>query len=1156
MPTLRLKTLTIFCASHHPDRTETMFPIPSHLPKPGEKHHSSQAEAELDGQDNQPDLETQSEQAHSRVLNLLESLLRPSVNKSDTRDKESKGRISGWNVNDIKKVKENLENAIEENKAKTHEILMDNFPSISGHIQTSSNLRTDFAELKVKLEELESQIDVSDPTTSFMPPLLSLLNRHFKSLSTRGTSQGHIAALKALKAKVEKVRKLEEAVWAGQGMEGWVLDSTPSAKKETGEASKEVEVDGLEGTAICKALEETENVLRELLRDQLIDGFKRAVVVQRDGIRLDVRQEIRLSSPSGEFANSVGFRRLTNLITQASRPNYLQPTSAEPYPLSSLYKALSSLSLLPDLLQGLQAQLLTTVILPIVSSQRRISISSSFQVTSLKSDHARERIEAQEALTGVKETLEFISRTLYPQEADTPEREPFIHGITVKTLESLLDHLIIPSIPSSPSSIPGWLELIVSSLAIEDTALPVSSANDQLHYNRPLKDFWEKQAGKQYASKRRYDTADLVRGLVLREWGRWEGTEKKREKEVRVVVEVEVSDDEDDEDQSMKESSKEEGEEREAGDDGWGFGETSEDQTEQAGTKEVKQENVEEVEDGWGFDEDSSLPASSTDQGPQGEDESAGWGLDVNTSRPSPGLEARAENVHAPKHQPQSESQRESEPQPESNSVSASTPAPAPTKLPREAKRLGKKVAKKSKTEEYDPWDQPFDNDNSLSASTSTLTSASISSLSSSTPAPSAESPSKNDIAPIQKPAKEAKKLGKKVGRKTNKEEEKDFWDADIPTENLGGGESSVHQIVEVLGDKAKGDGDGRGGVDDPKSISPQTTTTVMPSSRQKRKKTELREEKKVIEEKYLVSSACEKLLDIGRGLLKEVEELQSFSYASPSLACDSTSPIILQTLTDIFSLYRVLLPIRYAQQLQDVPAITMQAYNDGNYLASQLSSFALSTSSTLSLSDEIGRLRALSEHIYEEFLKNQRKGIDEGLNTLKGLDGTADDKAFRRYEKQLEGIVHELESLSRVLKAVIPQSSRYEILGYLLTHLTSRISASVLSLVDITEIESNRLTELLRLVYPLESLFGASGGAVEYVGGWLKFCYIAEILQANLVDITYLLDQGALVDFTADELVSLIKALFATSDKRDNVIERIENEGTGLGAARSGLSV
>lgn len=93
-----------------------MFPIPSHLQKPGGEHIPSQAEAEIDAQNSQLTVETQSEQAQSRVVNLLEPLLRPSLNESDTRDKESKGITSGWNVNDIKKVKENLENAIEENK--------------------------------------------------------------------------------------------------------------------------------------------------------------------------------------------------------------------------------------------------------------------------------------------------------------------------------------------------------------------------------------------------------------------------------------------------------------------------------------------------------------------------------------------------------------------------------------------------------------------------------------------------------------------------------------------------------------------------------------------------------------------------------------------------------------------------------------------------------------------------------------------------------------------------------------------------------------------------------------------------------------------------------------------------------------------------------
>ena len=46
---------------------------------------------------------------------------------------------------------------------------------------------------------------------------------------------------------------------------------------------------------------------------------------------------------------------------------------------------------------------------------------------------------------------------------------------------------------------------------------------------------------------------------------------------------------------------------------------------------------------------------------------------------------------------------------------------------------------------------------------------------------------------------------------------------------------------------------------------------------------------------------------------------------------------------------------------------------------------------------------------------------------------------------------------------------------------------------------------------------------------------------QANLVDITYLFETGALVDFSTAELVGLLRALFADSEKRDAAIERIE---------------
>lgn len=63
-----------------------------------------------------------------------------------------------------------------------------------------------------------------------------------------------------------------------------------------------------------------------------------------------------------------------------------------------------------------------------------------------------------------------------------------------------------------------------------------------------------------------------------------------------------------------------------------------------------------------------------------------------------------------------------------------------------------------------------------------------------------------------------------------------------------------------------------------------------------------------------------------------------------------------------------------------------------------------------------------------------------------------------------------------------------------------------------------------------------------------------ADEQQANLVDILYLFDSGALIDFTTSELVSLIRALFADSEKRDDAIERIEKGETRAGEA-SGAS-
>ncbi len=53
--------------------------------------------------------------------------------------------------------------------------------------------------------------------------MLSLLSRHFTAVEARSRAQVPTAALKALSVRLERLEKLEEAVYAGRGADDWVI---------------------------------------------------------------------------------------------------------------------------------------------------------------------------------------------------------------------------------------------------------------------------------------------------------------------------------------------------------------------------------------------------------------------------------------------------------------------------------------------------------------------------------------------------------------------------------------------------------------------------------------------------------------------------------------------------------------------------------------------------------------------------------------------------------------------------------------------------------------------------------------------------------------------------------------------------------------------
>ncbi len=147
----------------------------------------------------------------------------------------------------------------------------------------------------------------------------------------------------------------------------------------------------------------------------------------------------------------------------------------------------------------------------------------------------------------------------------------------------------------------------------------------------------------------------------------------------------------------------------------------------------------------------------------------------------------------------------------------------------------------------------------------------------------------------------------------------------------------------------------------------------------------------------------------------------------------------------------------------------------------------------------------------------------------------------------------------------MLTKSRYYDALGSIVEAALSRILADVLALEDITETESHRLSELCHILNALEGQFvedpDQPSFVVSYVPSWLKFSYLSELLvcssshllrerilmgslvfqEASIADISYLFEEGALVDFEIEELVKLVKALFADTQLRANTINKLQ---------------
>jgi centromere/kinetochore protein ZW10 len=196
----------------------------------------------------------------------------------------------------------------------------------------------------------------------------------------------------------------------------------------------------------------------------------------------------------------------------------------------------------------------------------------------------------------------------------------------------------------------------------------------------------------------------------------------------------------------------------------------------------------------------------------------------------------------------------------------------------------------------------------------------------------------------------------------------------------------------------------------------------------------------------------------------------------------------------------------------------------------------------------------------YSKEMETQRLIVWDLLEGAQGFTSCTQFPYSQEIENAVSSVVDRVSALHQHWKPVLSTSALMQSIGSLVTMVIGKVISSVEEMDDISEPESRRLTEYCQQIASLENLFVSTPPPLQqpgphqeqeheavpmtavYVANWLKFQYMINILESSLADIKYLWTEGELsLEFSADEVVDLIRALFAESAHRRSAIAAIK---------------
>ena len=230
-----------------------------------------------------------------------------------------------------------------------------------------------------------------------------------------------------------------------------------------------------------------------------------------------------------------------------------------------------------------------------------------------------------------------------------------------------------------------------------------------------------------------------------------------------------------------------------------------------------------------------------------------------------------------------------------------------------------------------------------------------------------------------------------------------------------------------------------------------------------------------------------------------------------------------------------------------------MLLYNDSLWLSEQLHGVARSYPKLkLKVDTDVKALETFGKGAYTRELEAQKTILSDLMDGAQGFANCTELPFSQECDIAIASTVDRLRYLDSEWRPVLSRSALLQSVGSLLATVINKMTIDVEDMPNISDPQSQRLAAYCSRITLLGDLFTPQEGPTAadnsstphtaiYTPGWLKFQYLANILESSLVDIKFLWIEGELgLEMTEEEVVGLVEALFEDSDHRRRAIAEI----------------